>query len=1124
MASGKSFVADLHIHSYLSRATSKQCDLPRLALWAQQKGIRLLATGDFTHPEWFSRIEQDLVPGDNGLFSLRPELAREVKGQVPAACQTPVDFILQVEISSIYKRGGAVRKVHNLVYMPDLQAARKLCEALGRIGNIGSDGRPILGLDSRDLLEIVLECSDRAYLIPAHIWTPWFSVFGSKSGFDSLEECYGDLTDHIFALETGLSSDPPMNWRLSQLDGLTLVSNSDAHSPSKLGREANLFHTAVTYDDVFDALHSGDPKRFGGTLEFYPEEGKYHLDGCRRCGVRLLPPETREHGGRCPECGKLITVGVMSRVEELADREPGARPETALGFSSLVPLQEVLGACFQQGPATKRVQREYDRLLGELGPELTILRSLPVEALRCSTSPLLGEAIRRTRAGELHIQAGYDGEFGQVGIFGPDERDRLLGQADLFPVAALPFVVERIEPGSSARVVDGATLPEGQLGLFGKVAPPLPGVAEQPRDDGPLSGLSEEQRRAVCHDGGPLLIVAGPGAGKTRTLTRWLSYRIQVGGVPADGVLAVTFTNRAARELRERLSALLGASAAAVTVSTFHGLGFELLRRHAVAAGLPPELVVLDEHATTEAFALELGEAPSRALRKRVQRVGVAKLAAVAPEAPEAPELAEDLERYRAALQRRGGVDYADLILRPTALLAQQPELAAVEAHRWACIAVDEYQDIDPRQRDLLKLICGADTELCAIGDPDQSIYGFRGADVSLFTGFGQDFQGVRRAVLSRSYRSTPAILKLAHEVVRHTPDFGRVEIESMVPPTVAAPVELQLFPSVEAEAVWVSRQVEELVGGVRSLTDASERTVDGGLGFGDIAVLARTGARLEAVDQALGVVGIPVERVGMTPADADDELAVVALLRLSTGRETPADLLRLLARWDVKRARLSGLLPALAAGTVGAAVREGQPVGRGGRAPKVLDTLGAHVRSVLEGGQGAAMEARLGLSRAAACLELRWPPDPGSRALTRLWALAEEEATLGRLLDRRDLQTPADAYDARAERVALLTIHAAKGLEFEAVFVVGCEDGTLPWIPDGCDEPESASEERRLLYVAMTRARHRLWLGAARRIRRYGTTREVPPSRFLSTVSPSVLRVAEQKRPRKSYQHRLDL
>ncbi|MFH2005762.1 MAG: endonuclease Q family protein [bacterium] len=457
---GKSFVADLHIHSYLSRATSKQCDLPHLALWAQRKGIRLLATGDFTHPEWFARIEEELVPGDNGFFRLRPDLTREVAAQVPAACRSTVDFVLQVEISSIYKRAGAVRKVHNLVYMPDLEAARKLGEALGRIGNIGSDGRPILGLDSRDLLEIVLGCSDRAALIPAHVWTPWFSVFGSKSGFDSLEECYGDLTDHIFAVETGLSSDPPMNWRLSLLDGLTLVSNSDAHSPAKLGREANLFHTAVAYDDVFDALRSGDPKRCGGTLEFYPEEGKYHLDGCRRCGVRLLPDETRGIGGRCPECGKKITVGVLSRVDELADRAPGARPDSALEFSSLVPLQEVLGECFRQGPATKRVQREYDRLLGELGPELTILRALPVEALRCASTPLLGEAIRRVRAGELHIQAGYDGEFGQVGIFGSDERDRLLGQADLFPVPALPPpVARRADPGAVVPEPGGAAPP-----------------------------------------------------------------------------------------------------------------------------------------------------------------------------------------------------------------------------------------------------------------------------------------------------------------------------------------------------------------------------------------------------------------------------------------------------------------------------------------------------------------------------------------------------------------------------------------------------------------------------------------------------------------------------------------
>lgn len=1136
------FLADLHVHSYLSRATSKLCDLPHLAMWAQRKGIRLLGTGDFTHPEWFGRISEQLEPRDNGLYRLKPELREGIRAEVPAACQGPVDFVLQVEISSIYKRGGRVRKVHNLVFMPDLEAARRLCEALGRIGNIGSDGRPILGLDSRDLLEIVLECSDRAYLIPAHIWTPWFSVFGSKSGFDELQECYGDLTSHIFALETGLSSDPPMNWRLSQLDGLTLVSNSDAHSPAKLGREANLFRTEVTYDAVFEALHGGDPARFGGTLEFYPQEGKYHLDGCRRCGVRLEPDQTREHGGRCPECGKLVTVGVMSRVEDLADRPPGARPDTAFGFESLVPLQEVLARCFDQGPATKRVQREYDRLLIELGPELTILRSLPVDALQRAGSPLLAESIRRVRAGELRIHPGYDGEYGVIRIFGAGERERLLGQAELFavPAVALPGA-EPPEPLPEG--VCGVT-PDGQLNLFGVRSTARPaaaapgGSAEDSGAEPLLRGLTDEQRAAVEHESTPLLIVAGPGAGKTRTLTRRIAHRVR-GGVAPGRVLAVTFTHRAAAELRRRLAGLLDpAAAAAMTVTTFHGLGLGLLRAHGSELGLPTGFAVLGERAAAEVLALELGVPTSAALRKRVQAIGNAKLLPPGTQVDEA--LRGDLEVYGQALARQSAVDYADLILRAVSLLRERPDRAAQVQQRWTCFAVDEYQDIDPWQRELLRLLVGEATDLCAIGDPDQSIYGFRGADVTLFAAFLEDYRAVQRASLGVSFRSTPAIIGLAREVVRHAPDFGRVAMSAARGPGVGDRPELQLFSSPAAEAVEVARRIEDLVGGVRSLTDASDHRREGELGFGDIAVLARTGARLDPVAEALARLGVPTERAGVVEADEGDETALAALLALYTGRATPAELLTLLAREGVTGPRLAGVLPALADGSAEACVRAGRDVpGARPKARRALSRLtgflerlcercGAPEADPAETLPGALPEV---LAEAAACLELTWPPELEARSLTWLWAEASQGAgqgtqtqTVDALLDRRALRATEDPFEGRVERVALLTLHAAKGLEFRAVFIVGCEDGTLPWIRAGADGPESPHEERRLLYVGMTRAMDRLWLGAARRLRRHGETREVPPSRFLGGVSPQLLRVTQHRLPRRIHQRQLDL
>lgn len=413
------FITDLHIHSYLSRACSKTLHPETLYRWCQLKGIAVLATGDFTHPAWFAELREKLSPAEPGLFRLKEEIAQAIDPEVPPSCRAPVRFLLGVEISCIYKKKGRVRKAHHLVFAPSFEAAERINGRLGKIGNIRSDGRPILGLDSRNLLEIVLEASDGSCLIPAHAWTPHFSIFGSESGFDSLEECFEDLTPHLFAIETGLSSDPPMNWRLSQLDRVALISNSDAHSPEKLAREANVLNTDLSYSGIFGAFKKRDPARFLRTLEFFPEEGKYHMDGHRNCGVRLPPEETRRRQGLCPVCRKPVTVGVLHRVEKLADRKPGARPAGTPDFENLVPLKEILSETLQVGPGSGTVDKAYHRLLGLFGSELFILRRLAPERLEAKDFSLLAQALSRMRRGQVHVQPGYDGEYGKVSLLTP---------------------------------------------------------------------------------------------------------------------------------------------------------------------------------------------------------------------------------------------------------------------------------------------------------------------------------------------------------------------------------------------------------------------------------------------------------------------------------------------------------------------------------------------------------------------------------------------------------------------------------------------------------------------------------------------------------------------------------
>jgi len=413
-------VADFHIHSKYSRAVSRDMNLETLDIWAKKKGIQVMGTGDFTHPQWFSEIKTKLEPAELGLFRLKSEL------------DSPTRFMLTVEISSIYSKNGKTRRVHNLIFSPSIETAEKINTTLSLIGNIKSDGRPILGLDSKKLLQIVLGIDPRCVFIPAHAWTPWFSVFGSMSGFDSLEECFEDLSGNIFAIETGLSSDPAMNWRLSMLDKISLISNSDSHSPQKIGREANVFDCELSYDGLIDAIKSRDPKKFLFTVEFFPEEGKYHYDGHRLCNVSMSPQETKSNKGICPKCRKPMTIGVMNRVDKLADRKVGEGKEGRIPFLSLIPLNEIIADIFGMGVSSLKVRKEYEQLVEAVGNEFKVLMDADYGELKKNTSEKIASGIISVRAGRVELIPGYDGEYGKIKVLKNEKEKATSIQSRLF--------------------------------------------------------------------------------------------------------------------------------------------------------------------------------------------------------------------------------------------------------------------------------------------------------------------------------------------------------------------------------------------------------------------------------------------------------------------------------------------------------------------------------------------------------------------------------------------------------------------------------------------------------------------------------------------------------------------
>lgn len=539
----------------------------------QKKGIDMVGTGDFTHPAWREELKEKLEPAEDGLYTLKDEY--RIMDAVAPDNRKP-RFVLTGEISSIYKKNEKVRKVHSLLLLPGLEEADRLARRLELIGNIHSDGRPILGLDCRDLLEIMLETVPEGVYVPAHIWTPHFSMFGAFSGFDTIEECFEDMTPYIHALETGLSSDPPMNWRISALDSYQLISNSDAHSPAKLGREANLFQIPLSYGGLAEAISTGNGLE--GTIEFFPEEGKYHFDGHRKCSLCISPSEAAAYGNICPVCGKKLTIGVLHRVEQLADREEDFVLSGAKPFESLVPLPEVIGACTGKSAASKKVLEQYESMLVKLGSEFEILRNIPVEDIKKAAGASVAEGIHRLREGKVERTPGFDGEYGTIKLLTLSEIDGLEGQLSFFMEEGIQEKKKAVGNDTKSDKISASAREQGSGSEIDKDAKEkdiIRGNAEELHKN----SLSPAQQEAVSVRDRAVAVIAGPGAGKTRTLISRICNLLEDRKIRPSEITAVTFTNKAAEEMRSRLEKLSGGKRISkeLCIGTFHGICSKIL-------------------------------------------------------------------------------------------------------------------------------------------------------------------------------------------------------------------------------------------------------------------------------------------------------------------------------------------------------------------------------------------------------------------------------------------------------------------------------------------------------------------------------------------------------------------
>lgn len=992
------YIADLHIHSRYSRATSKECDPEHLDLWARRKGIDIVGTGDFTHQSWRDELYEKLEPAEEGLYVLKD--AYRIKDGIASDDRKP-RFVVTGEISSIYKKNEKTRKIHNLILLPGLESASRISAKLETIGNIHSDGRPILGLDSRDLLEILLDISPDSVLVPAHIWTPHFSLFGAFSGFDTIEECFEDLTPHIHALETGLSSDPPMNWRLSALDSYQLISNSDAHSPSKLGREANLLDIDLSYPALTEAIQTG--KGLCGTIEFFPEEGKYHFDGHRKCNLVLSPAETEQYGGICPVCGKKITIGVQHRVEQLADRREGFLKKDAKPFESLVPLPEVIAASTGMSAAGKKVNAQFEKMLTELGPEFSILRDVPLEDIRHSAGACVEEGVRRLRKKEVRREPGFDGEYGKIHIIEKEEMDRINGQITLFDTLGIAAAGE----------------PKKKRKIKTKKKQSTDSTAVKREKD---PGVNKEQQEAVTCENRAVAVIAGPGTGKTKTLVDKIVYLVNHRKISPSQITAVTFTNQAASEMKERLAEKLGkeCNIKDMTIGTFHSICLNLLRKWG------EDVILADSAELTEAAEEALTRLNSDKKPKDfLSQVSNCKNNIHGQDCASN----EEVNCYQEVMKEMGLTDFDDLLLRVLSKTEADPEPTG----QFSYLLIDEFQDVDDIQFRLVLSWNRGGKELFVIGDPDQSIYGFRGSDARCFLRLCEEIPDLHQIYLKKNYRSTPEIIGSALGVISQNP--GEERCLSAVKDD-GKPLRVVTAQSGWSEAVFIAKEINRLTGGM-DMMDAQNYAAktEQPRSFGEIAVLYRTHHQARAIEKCLRQESVPCIVTGQDSFLEDDKV-----------KGTTSFFRYLLDEKDTKSLQIA--LKAFP--DCGNLVREFESLIETERPDRIMK-LWMEKNNLKED------ESLLCLSK----MTLFHSDMPSFLSNLLL-------GTEGDLKRSGEKEYTSDA-------VTLMTLHGSKGLEFPVVFISGVKQGSIPF--ESPVHPADKEEERRLFYVGMTRAKEELIL-----------------------------------------------